>query len=162
MFLGPVNCPAKIYCTALVALQHGKFSRLEVTYLQTPLTVIPVQSKTIHKKNLQILMTEVYRTINHLNPEYMWEFFTKRDVPYGLRISELCKIPSVNTLCYGINSLSFRGSLLWNALSDEIKLTASAKVLKKKYDTEMTKIVRATSAHRKFFLLVLLVLNCLF
>ena len=74
-------------------------------------------------------MTEVYRTINPLNLEYMWEFFTKRDVPYGLRISELCKIPSVNSQRYGINSLSFRGSLLWNTLSDEIKLTTSAKKL---------------------------------
>ena len=89
------------------------------------------KSETIHKKNLQILMTEVYRTINHLNPEYMWEFFTKRDVPYGLRSSELCTIPSVNPQRYGINSLSFRGSLLWNALSDEIKLTTSAKKFKK-------------------------------
>ena len=89
------------------------------------------KSKTIHKKNLHILMTEVYRTINHLNPEYMWEFFTKRDVPYGLRSSELCMIPSVNYQRYGINSLSFRGSLLWNALSDEIKLTTSTKNFKK-------------------------------
>ena len=55
------------------------------------------KSKTIHEKNLKILMNEVYRTINRLNPEYTWEFFTKRDVPYGLRISELCKLPSVNT-----------------------------------------------------------------
>ena len=89
------------------------------------------KSKTINKKNLQILMNEVYRTINNLNPEYMWEFFTKRDVPYGLLISELCKIPSVNTQCYGINSLSLRGSLMWNALSDGIKLTTSAKNFKK-------------------------------
>ena len=55
------------------------------------------KSKIIHKKNLKILMTEVYRTINHLNPEYMWAFFTKGDMPHGLRISELCKISSVNT-----------------------------------------------------------------
>ena len=78
------------------------------------------------EKDLLILMTEVYRTINHLKPEYMWEFLTKRE-PYGLRSSELCKIPSVNSQRYGINSLSFRGSLFWNALSDEIKLTTSAK-----------------------------------
>ena len=85
------------------------------------------KSKTIHKKNLQILMADVYRTINHLKPEYMWEFFTKREVPCGLRCSELCKIPSVNSQRHGINSLSFRGSLLWNVLSDEIKLATSAK-----------------------------------
>ena len=61
----------------------------------------------------------------------MWEFVTRRDVPYGLRSSELCTIPSVNSQRYGINSLSFRGSLLWNALSDEVKLTTSAKNFKK-------------------------------
>ena len=39
------------------------------------------KSKTTYKKNPQILMIEVYKTINHLNPEYMWEFFTRRNVP---------------------------------------------------------------------------------
>ena len=37
----------------------------------------------------------------------------------------------MNSQRYGINSLSFRGSLLWNALSDGIKLTTSAKNFKK-------------------------------
>ena len=37
------------------------------------------KSKTIHKKTLQILMFEIYKTINNLNPEYMCEFFTKKD-----------------------------------------------------------------------------------
>ena len=39
------------------------------------------KSMTIHKKNLQRLMVEIYKTINHLHPAYMWEFFTKKDVP---------------------------------------------------------------------------------
>ena len=34
---------------------------------------------------------------------------------------------------YGINSLSFKGSLLWNALSDDLKLTTSLVKFKKKY-----------------------------
>ena len=84
-------------------------------------------------------------------------------MPYSLGSSELCKILSVSSQSYGINSLSFRGSLLWNALSDDIKLTTSAKHFKKKYDTGMPKIVRATSAHSKFLFLVLyLFLNSLF
>ena len=33
---------------------------------------------TIHKKNLQKLMVEIYKTINHLNPPYMWDLFTKK------------------------------------------------------------------------------------
>ena len=35
---------------------------------------------TIHKKNLQNLMVEIYKTINHLNPPYMWDLFTKKVV----------------------------------------------------------------------------------
>ena len=89
-------------------------------------------TKTIHTKNLQKLMIEVYKSVNHLNPEYMWEFFVKKDVQYNLRTKELCKLPSVTSQRYGLNSLSFRGSLLWNTIDDEIKLSPSLKVFKKK------------------------------
>ena len=44
---------------------------------------------TIHKRNLQKLMVEIYKTINHLNPPYMWDFFTKKVVEYELRIKLL-------------------------------------------------------------------------
>ena len=74
------------------------------------------KSMTIHKKKLQRLVGEIYKTVNHLNHAYMWEFFVKKDVPYNVCSNELCKIHSVNSQRYGISSLSFRGSLLWNAL----------------------------------------------
>ena len=89
-------------------------------------------TKTIHTKNLQKLMIEVYKSLNHLNPEYMWELFVKKDVQYNLRTKELCKLPSVSSQRYGLNSLSFRGSLLWNTIDDEIKLSPSLEVFKKK------------------------------
>ena len=43
-----------------------------------------------------------------------------------------CKLPSVSSQRYGLNSLSFRGSLLWNTIDDEIKLSPSLEVFKKK------------------------------
>ena len=101
------------------------------------------KSLTIHKNNLQRLMVEIYKTINHLNPVYMWEFFIKTDVPYNLRSNESCKIPSVNSQRYGISSLSFRGSLLWNALSDEVKLVTSIKNFKRKYHNGIEGIASA-------------------
>ena len=58
------------------------------------------KSLTIHKKNLQRLMVEIYKTIKHLNSAYMWEFFIKKDVPYNLRSNEVCKIPSINSQRY--------------------------------------------------------------
>ena len=49
-------------------------------------------TKTTHKKNLQNLMVEIYKSMDHLNPEYMWDFFIKKDVSYNLRTEELCKL----------------------------------------------------------------------
>ena len=57
-------------------------------------------AKTTHKKNLQNLMVEIYKSMNHLNPEYMWDFFVKKDVPYNLRTKERCKLPSVSSQRY--------------------------------------------------------------
>ena len=53
------------------------------------------------------------------------------DVQYDLRTKELCKLPLVSSLCYGLNSPSFRGSLLWNSIDDEIQLLPSPVIFKK-------------------------------
>ena len=74
----------------------------------------------------------------------MWEFFIK-DVPYNLRSNELCKIASMNSRQYGISSLTFRESLLWNALSDKIKLATSINNLKSKYNNGMEGILHIIS-----------------
>ena len=39
------------------------------------------KSMTIHRKNLQILMVEICKTVSILNPAYMWEFFIKKRSP---------------------------------------------------------------------------------
>ena len=48
---------------------------------------------TIHKKNLQKLMVEICKKINHLNPQYMWDIFTKKVAEYDFRIKKLCEHP---------------------------------------------------------------------
>ena len=42
---------------------------------------------TIHDKNLQKLMIEVYRCITSGNPSFLWEFLNKKVLPYSLRIN---------------------------------------------------------------------------
>ena len=68
-------------------------------------------------------MTEIYKSMNRLNPSFIWEFHEKKDVSYSLRIQNLCKLPLIKTQGYGQESLSFRGSigLLWNTLDDSVK-----------------------------------------
>ena len=40
---------------------------------------------TIHVKNLQKLLLEVYKTLHHLNPSYLWENFQTKSITYNLR-----------------------------------------------------------------------------
>ena len=87
-------------------------------------------TKITHTKNLQKFMIKVYQSLNHLNPEYVWEFFVKKDVQYNLCTKELCKFPLLSSQHYGHNSLSFRGSLLWNAIDDEIKFSPFLEIFK--------------------------------
>ena len=66
-------------------------------------------------------MIEISQTMNHRNPSCIRGFFVKKDIPYNFRTKELCRLPSTQSHRHGLNSLSFGGSLLWNAPDDELK-----------------------------------------
>ena len=39
----------------------------------------------IHQKHLYILALEVFKSITHVNPEFMWSYFNENTIPYNLR-----------------------------------------------------------------------------
>ena len=51
-------------------------------------------------------MVEVYKSLHHLNPEFMWELFLPKVIPYNLRKSNLLTLPKIKSSSYGINSLN--------------------------------------------------------
>ena len=71
---------------------------------------------SIHQRNLQYLMIEIYKTKNSLNPSFMRELFKPRDIDYNLR--------SKNTLDIPKN----KDNLLWyrNSAIDGSKTVANA------------------------------------
>ena len=77
----------------------------------------------IHDKNLQKLMLEVYRCVTSGNPSFLWELFNRKILPYTLRIKNLLQLPNTRTKKYGNESLTFRGSIIWNQLPDQYKAT---------------------------------------
>ena len=89
----------------------------------------------IHVKNLQKLMLEIFKTLNLLNPSYLWDYFSTKEVEYNLRIKYLVKLPQIKTHTFGTHSLTFRGSLLWISLSDDIKMCKNIAAFKKKIKT---------------------------
>jgi len=59
-------------------------------------------STTAHQKNLQNLMTEIYKTTNQINPQNIWEYIVEKDIPYNFGTKVLCGLPQVQTNRYGL------------------------------------------------------------
>ena len=90
------------------------------------------QGCTFHVRNLQALITEIYKTIADLNPTFMKEIFIRQDTQNRLKCNLRLKSPRVRTLSYGSKSISFRDSHLWNSLQNSYKECESLNVFKSK------------------------------
>ena len=56
-----------------------------------------------------------------LNPQFMWSYFEEKTMAYNLRHDSKLILPKTKSSRFGINSLRFRGSLLWNNLPVSLK-----------------------------------------
>ena len=61
----------------------------------------------------------------------MQECFVRKDTKYDLRTKDLLQIPAAKSIMFGIDSITFRGSLLWNSMPDLIKSASSAAIFKR-------------------------------
>ena len=48
--------------------------------------------KKTYTKNLQILMVEVYKCLNNINPPFTWDYFKQKNNPYNLRNTQLLEL----------------------------------------------------------------------
>ena len=90
------------------------------------------RSVTIHEKNMQLLMTEMFKTINNLNPSFMNEVVIQRNPPYELRNTNTFLLPRIHTVNYGTETVRYRGLRLWRSLPQEIKDAGSVQQFKNK------------------------------
>ena len=86
----------------------------------------------VHTINLRFLLTEVFKSLIKLNPELMWQLFEIKENNYVLRNGLQLKALEVKTNRYGVNSLIFQGTSLWNTVKSEIKDSPSLEVFIKK------------------------------
>ena len=89
---------------------HKRVVRIPYKNYESPFETLLTRSDSfcIHVRNLQKLMTEIYKSMNHLKPPLVWEFHEKNNVNYNLRLKNLCKLPQINTQSYGQESLLFK------------------------------------------------------
>ena len=61
-------------------------------------------------------MTEVFKSTNKLNPQFLWCLFENYENLYNLRCRNVVMLSGTNTIKYGIDSLNFRDAMLWNTI----------------------------------------------
>ena len=85
----------------------------------------------IHQRDLSFLVTEVFKSVNNLNPHFMRDILG-RYFPIWLKKENTLHIFSAHSSRHGINPLLFRGSLLWDSLPRETKESLSTEEFKKR------------------------------
>ena len=83
--------------------------------------LIKDRSWTIHENNIHTLLVEIYKSLNHISPPIMQEFFDLKNTPYSLRSNDLLRLSKTNTSRYGMQALSFKGSIIWNTVLNRYK-----------------------------------------
>ena len=77
------------------------------------------KTSTMSAKRMRSLATEIYKTINNLNPPFMKEIFTPKVDP-KVRPNDII-VKRHNTTKYGTKSLTTLGPQIWNSLPENIK-----------------------------------------
>ena len=115
---------------------HERAMRIAYRDYQSTFEELLIKSKTVnsHTKNLQYLATEIYKTINGLNPTFMNEIFSINTSPYNLRHSQFKNIEP-NYKIYGFNTVSYRCNQIWNSHPVEIKNSPSLDSFKNRIKT---------------------------
>ena len=73
-----------------------------------------------------------FQKLNNSNSEFMWPYFTFKNITDNIRNGPLLKPPNAKSMYYGINALHFRACLLWNDLVQSVKHSEFILELKRK------------------------------
>ena len=84
---------------------------------------------TMEVKRLRILATEVFKTLNNLNPPYMNEIFQKNGAKSNYPLD--LKMQSHRFVTYGENSVRVLAPKVWNALPEYFKVHRSFESFKR-------------------------------
>ena len=87
---------------------------------------------SIHQRNLQFLMTEIYKIVNGIAPAIINSLFTFRLNKHNLRNFQELLTEKRNTVNHGLETVTYRTPVLWPKLRSEFKLAGSLTAFKSK------------------------------
>ena len=83
------------------------------THIDYEALLQPDKAMSVHQRNLQYLMTKIYKTKNSQNPSFIKELLKARDLQHNLRNKNTLAITKVRTISYGIETVQLIGQKLW-------------------------------------------------
>ena len=88
-------------------------------------------SVTIHERNIQVLLTEIFTLKSGAALEIMTEIFKFKDHSYDLRKNNYLERRIIKSCKYVSETVSNLGAKLWGILPENIKKAESLQVFKK-------------------------------
>ena len=89
-------------------------------------------SFTVHHRNIQSLAIELFKVKVNLSNAIMDDILQTRTLPYNLRSNTDFARISVNTSRFGLNSLRYFASKVWNIVPSDIKNASNLHIFKNK------------------------------
>ena len=86
-----------------------------------PNLLLKYNQPSIHTMHLRLLMTEIFKALRGIGPQFMREHFVLKQMPFTLRRTQLLSLPPTLTLTHGTRCIRFKASLIWNSLPSEVK-----------------------------------------
>ena len=86
--------------------------------------------RTIRIRNLKFLLTELYKILNGLSPPIMSKVFQTNDCLYDLGNPRILASKHKSTIKYGINTIAFKGSQIWQNIPLETRNSESLSLFK--------------------------------
>ena len=74
----------------------------------------------------------MYKLKNNLSPKLLKSIISESNNPYDLRSENPFQTNNIRTVCYGTETISFRGPKTWALLPSEIKQSKSITEFKRK------------------------------
>ena len=114
---------------------HGKALRLvckDETNLCLDGLLKKDKSVSVHQRNLQTLVIEIYKARNDLGPEIMKDIFHFVQKPYNLRNDSTRQRRTNHTVYFGTESISSLAPKIWEIVPCEIKNAKSLDIFKKR------------------------------
>ena len=103
----------------LITSTHRRVLNARLDNFRLPFNDLLEETKSVsvHIRNLRLLLIEVYKSLNGLNPDFMRPLFQRKACHYKLRSGNTLILPSSTRT----NSFDFRAILAWNYLPKGLK-----------------------------------------